>query len=101
MIEQALWAEARGESDLGKRAVAHVILNRLKSARFPNTVKGVITAPRQFAYAIGRGPLWERCRRIAERPGEDPTNGALFFATYNAWPNKRKHGKIGSHYFFS
>lgn len=96
-----IWAEARGESDLGKRAVAHVALNRVDSPRFRDTIRGVITRPSQFVYRQGRGNSWERCKEIAANPGSDPTGGATYFATYRAWPRKRFHCKIGSHYFFS
>lgn len=101
ILAQMIWAEARGEPDVGKRAVAHVALNRVKSSRFPNDINSVITARHQFVHIRGSGPLWEHCKRIAENPGEDPTGGALYFATYVAWPRKRRHGKIGAHYFFS
>lgn len=37
-----IFFEARGETDMGKLAVAHVTLNRVKSKRFPNTVCGVV-----------------------------------------------------------
>jgi len=41
-LSQALYFEARGESVKGQFAVAEVILNRVKSSRFPDTVCGVI-----------------------------------------------------------
>ena len=95
-----VWAEARGESELGKRAVAHVALNRVKSGKFPNTLREVITQRSQFKYKRGYGPAWESILRICANPGPDPTGGALYFATYKAWPKKQFTCKIGSHYFF-
>ncbi|MGB0901409.1 cell wall hydrolase [Halocynthiibacter sp.] len=41
-LSEALYFEARGESVEGQFAVAEVILNRVDSARFPNSVCGVI-----------------------------------------------------------
>ena len=41
-LTEALYFEARGESVKGQFAVAEVILNRVDSAAFPNTVCGVI-----------------------------------------------------------
>lgn len=41
-LTEALYFEARGESVAGQFAVAEVILNRVDSARFPNTVCGVV-----------------------------------------------------------
>jgi conjugal transfer mating pair stabilization protein TraG len=40
--------EAQGEPDVGKAAVAHVILNRKKSHRWGDTVKDVVMKPWQF-----------------------------------------------------
>lgn len=96
-----LWAEARGETEIGKRAVAHVALNRVKHPRFPNTLNEVLTQRGQFVRKRGKGTLWERIKELVFNLGSDPTNGALYFATYRAWPHKKYHGKIGSHHFFS
>ena len=43
-IEKIVWAEARGESLEGRDAVRGVILNRLASDRFPDTVEGVLSS---------------------------------------------------------
>ena len=96
-----IYAEARGESLIGKRAVAHVALNRQKSSRWPNSLREVLRQAGQFVLKIGRGASWQKCLEVANNPGPDPTGGATHFATYKAWPKKRFHGKIGSHYFFS
>ena len=61
-MTEALYFEARGESVRGIFAVAEVILNRVDSKRFPNSVCGVIKQgvnnPRgcQFSYACDRFP---------------------------------------------
>lgn len=39
LIAAVVWCEARGESDTHQQLVAKVILNRLRSDKFPNTVK--------------------------------------------------------------
>ena len=44
-IEKIVWAEARGESLEGRDAVRGVILNRLASDRFPDTVDEILNAP--------------------------------------------------------
>lgn len=41
-LAQAIYHEARGESEIGQRAVANVILNRVVSNRYPSTVCGVV-----------------------------------------------------------
>jgi N-acetylmuramoyl-L-alanine amidase len=48
LIALVTMAEAEGESELGKRLVIDVILNRWESKRFPDTIKGVIYARNQF-----------------------------------------------------
>lgn len=49
-IIEALWYEARGEHEIGIRAVMSVIQNRVKHKNFPKTYCGVIHAPYQFSY---------------------------------------------------
>lgn len=49
LIALIVMAEAEGESELGKRLVIDVILNRLDSPRSPNTVKEIIYQPDQWA----------------------------------------------------
>ena len=48
LLAKCVHAEARGESYIGKVAVAAVILNRVNSPDFPNTVYGVIYQPWAF-----------------------------------------------------
>ena len=48
LLAKCVHAEARGESYIGKVAVAAVILNRVDSPDFPNTVYGVIYQPWAF-----------------------------------------------------
>ena len=50
-IAKVVWVEARGESREGQQAVAEVILNRMASEKFPNTLSGVIYAAGQFKSA--------------------------------------------------
>ena len=52
MVE-AIHFEAKGESIYGKKAVAHVILNRVDSSRFPSSVCGVVKQNKQFSYRNG------------------------------------------------
>lgn len=50
-IAKVVWVEARGESREGQQAVAEVILNRMASEKFPNTLSGVVYAAGQFKSA--------------------------------------------------
>ena len=111
LLARLINAEARGEPYTGQVAVGAVILNRVKSPKFPNTIAGVIYQNNQFS-SIKDGqfnvPIEEGSSvyKAAEDAinGSDPTNGALYF--YN--PNKTKNKwlfslktsiEIGSHRF--
>lgn len=48
-LARTIFGEARGEPDAGKEAVAHVVVNRVNSHRFANTVEGVCLQPKQFS----------------------------------------------------
>jgi N-acetylmuramoyl-L-alanine amidase len=107
-------AEASGEPYLGKVAVGAVIVNRVKSSKFPNTIQGVIyqidkDGHYQFSPVLdGRinlQPSSEALRAAREAlNGSDPTNGALYFfnpkKTSNQWLRKKVVSTvIGDHVF--
>ncbi len=48
LFANIVWQEARGESREGQIAVAEVVCNRVKSSRFPDTVRGVVSYPGAF-----------------------------------------------------
>lgn len=52
LLAALIHCEARGESYEGQVAVGAVVLNRVRSAAFPNTIRGVIYAPGQFTPAM-------------------------------------------------
>ena len=77
-LTSAIYYEAATESDDGKRAVAQVVLNRVRHPAYPNTVCGVVfqgsqrTTGCQFSYtcdgSLARAPMaayWNRARAIA------------------------------------
>ena len=61
LLSKLVYAEARGESYKGQVAVAAVVLNRVASASFPNTISGVIYQSGAFSCvsngAINNTPL--------------------------------------------
>ncbi|QIA26449.1 cell wall hydrolase [Thermaerobacter sp. PB12/4term] len=84
LLAQMIEAEAGAEPYEGKVAVGAVILNRVRSPLFPDTVEEVIFQPWQFE-PILNGWFWRepsaaswRAARDAAR-GVDPTGGALYF----------------------
>lgn len=52
LLERLVEAEAKGESLTGKIAVANVVLNRVKSDKFPDTITEVIMQDGQFSPVI-------------------------------------------------
>ena len=85
MLCYVLQGEVGGCSDASKIAVANVILNRVKSPNFPNTISGVLTADNQFTAIYGyynnTTPPTQNTIDCARRAlnGEDNTNGAIFY----------------------
>lgn len=45
-----IYHESRGEPIFGQRLVAEVVMNRVRSNKFPNTICEVVTEKRQFSY---------------------------------------------------
>lgn len=84
LLARVTCGEARGEPFEGQVAVAAVILNRVDSKRYPNSVAGVVYQPRAFE-SVANGEIWRpvsaSCWRAARAAlnGWDPSYGALFF----------------------
>lgn len=84
LLSCCVYGEARGESYTGKVAIAAVVLNRVKSSNFPNTISGVIYQPGAFtAVADGQINLGtnDECTRAAQDAlnGWDPTYGCIYY----------------------
>lgn len=109
LLARLVYGEARGEPYTGQVAVAAVVLNRVKSSSFPNTVSGVIyqagafsvvsdgqinLTPDQTAYNAARDAL----------NGWDPSYGSIYYFNPNtatsSWIWSRPHViTIGNHRF--
>lgn len=74
LIAKCVHAEARGESYTGQVAVAAVILNRVKSASFPNSIYGVIYQPYAFTAVID-GQMKLEPNQTAYNAARDAMNG--------------------------
>ena len=78
-------AESGGCDIVGKILVANVILNRVDSDEFPNSIHGVVYQKSQFSPvidgSINRCKVSDETREAVERAlnGEDPSEGALYF----------------------
>lgn len=103
MLAKLIYAEARGESTEGKIAVGTVVMNRVNSSRYPNTISGVITQPYQFA---SLGSYNTTCLNIAKKviAGERnlPSDVLYFWVTSKGknWGSKVFYKQIGNHHFF-
>ncbi|MDO9368851.1 MAG: cell wall hydrolase [Sphingopyxis sp.] len=109
----AVYFESRGESLVGQLAVAHVVINRAQSGRFPRSLCGVVHQPSQFSFVRGgkmpavRNPAqWNNAVAIAQiaREGswKNHAPGALFFHARYVSPGWRKTrvAQIDNHIFY-
>lgn len=84
LLGKAIWAEAEGEPYIGKVAVGAVLLNRVDSPSFPNTLSGVIYQSNALE-SVSNGRFSTTadadCIRAAHDAlnGWDPTYGCLYF----------------------
>lgn len=120
-LSEALYFEARGESVKGQFAVAEVIMNRVDSRNFPNSVCGVVNQGTgklfrcQFTYTcdgnaevIREKAAYARVAKIArvmiDGAARTLTNGATYYHTKAVsprWARKfRRTATIGVHYFY-
>lgn len=108
MLARIVYAEAGGESFNGQIAVAAVVLNRVDSPNFPDTIEKVIFAPGAFTTVAG-GQYWKLPNdesfkaAIQAAKGIDPSNGALYFSSAAAdsewFQSRTKTASIGGHIF--
>jgi spore germination cell wall hydrolase CwlJ-like protein len=123
-LARAVYFEARSESELGQMAVAKVILNRVKSPDYPNSICGVVYQGSQrrnscqFSFAcdgqaddVRQPESWSQAKRIAQRAiqGDKAVaarmQGALFYHADYVNPkwarSMRKVMKVGRHIFYA
>ncbi|MCK9524481.1 MAG: cell wall hydrolase [Limnochordia bacterium] len=108
-LAQMIHAEARGEPYVGQVAVGAVIINRILSTQFPETLRGVLFQRNAFQ-PVQNGSFNlapnESARKAALEAlnGVDPTGGALFFFNPRQSSDGFMHSRpakvtIGSHRF--
>jgi N-acetylmuramoyl-L-alanine amidase len=84
LLARLIHAEARGESYTGQVAVGAVVLNRVRSSSFPNTISGVIYQPYAFTCVNdGQIKLSPNSTALSAAKdamnGWDPTYGCLYY----------------------
>ena len=103
LLAKLVWLEARGEDMDGQQAVAEVVLNRVKSPYFPNTVSEVILAENQFPskFLTTATPVQAQYDAIDRaRNCASVLDGNYQIVYYAQWEtNDNVLKKIGGHYF--
>jgi N-acetylmuramoyl-L-alanine amidase len=113
LMARLVHAEAVGEPYAGKVAVATVIINRVRSAEFPNTVRGVIYQIANGHYAftpVENGQINQPADAASKRAVNEAIaltgkgNGSLFFynpkTSTSSWVSTRQVTvRIGNHVF--
>lgn len=109
LLAKTIYAEGRGEPYTGQVAIGAVVLNRVRSQQFPNTVSGVVYQRHAFT-AVSDGQINLTPNDTALRAakdainGWDPTGGALYYynpaVATSAWIFDRQTiTVIGKHVF--
>lgn len=110
LLARLVYGEARGEPYKGQVAVAAVVLNRMESSKFPNSMSGVIYQSGAFSVVddgqINLSPDETAIKAARDAMnGWDPTNGCLYYYNPKKTTNKWMLSKpilmtIGNHAFF-
>lgn len=109
LMANAVYGESRGEPYIGMVAVAAVILNRVSSSKFPNSVSGVIFQPGAFT-AVSDGQIWLTPDKKAKKAvldamdDWDPSGGSIYYfnpdtATSDWIWGRPQVKKIGKHIY--
>lgn len=112
-IATAIWHEARGEAVEGQMAVAHVVMNRVRSDKYPDTACEVVYQPYQFSHIRSAKPdrqskAWSYAVQDAAFAyagyTDDPTGGATHYYAHDivlpAWASVKQTTRvIGGHTF--
>ena len=109
LLARLIYGEARGESYVGQVAVGAVVMNRIKSASFPNTMSGVIYQSYAFT-AVDDGQINLTPDATAKKAaqdamnGWDPTYGCIYYYNPKTATNKWIRSRpivttIGKHVF--
>lgn len=93
LLSKLIYGEARGEPYTGQVAVGAVVMNRVKSNLFPNTIAGVIYQSGAFD-AVSDGQINKTpdstARKAAQDAinGWDPSYGAIYYFNPSTATNK-------------
>jgi N-acetylmuramoyl-L-alanine amidase len=114
-LASAVYFESKGEPLEGQLAVAEVILNRVESPKFPDTICGVVKQKHQFSFVRGghipsaptSSRAWRRAVAIAQIARQDLADSAVstalfFHANYvrPGWRGLTRVASVGNHIFY-
>lgn len=113
-LAEAIYFEAGSTGTTGQTAVAHVVVNRARSEKFPTSVCGVVADGCQFSYrcdgrsdALADPETRARAMKVAQSVlagAPDITKGALFFHSARAKPgwfaSRPRVGTFGGNIFY-
>ena len=98
-IADVVYTESNNQSEMGKRLVIDVILNRVDNETFPNTVQEVLSQKGQFSkYSYGQ-PLDDIIVLVKEEIDERTNEDVLFFKKNGYHSFGEPILKEGAHYF--
>lgn len=120
-LTSIIMAEAGNQPYRGMVAVGNVVMNRLDSADFPNTIRGVIVAPGQFSpvdngsfskmyslYRKKKNSMVKKCKKAAKAAmaGSRPVGDKLYFRSNQIEETRSMAGEgnyqiIGGHIFYN
>lgn len=98
-------AESGNQDELGKRYVADVVLNRVDSDDFPDSINNVLRQDKQFAsivdgnYAKAEWTVTEDCFQIALEEYYSRTNSEIHYFRTDRYGTGVPAFKHGDHYF--
>lgn len=110
-LSRVIYAESGNQSLKGKVAVGNVVMNRVKSKKFPNSIVGVLSQKNQFSTYQG-GALANRkpnqssviaAKLVLDGGVVAETKGALYFdSLVNSWSSRNRTFlcKLGGHNFY-
>lgn len=115
-LTKNIYYEAGVESSVGKFAVAHVTVNRLKAGYWGNTICKVVYAKKQFSWTLAKklprpdSKIWAESEEIARKVlaghrVRGLTRSLYYHAVYIKDPTwvdlKHEAGQIGQHVFYN
>src|SRR4051812_36183443 len=93
---RTLYGEARGETESAQRAIAHILVNRLRARRWGDNLASVCLAPMQFSAWNASDP---NRIKMAAVPEDDPMLVKLGEFIEDALSGEPDPTNNGTHYF--